>query len=130
MPYLLGEVFYFFHLYSAPRGRASPALVQWAAALRFMHICSTAGKQLLEETSCLLAAQLGLITRSKIALFSEPGVFFISPQTIQLKDKRAVPMKACPSKAYLYFSFSLQVLASSKIASGWWVRRKGRRALL
>jgi len=55
VPYLLGEVFQLFHFYSAAGGRASPAPVQRVAALRFVQICSTVGKQLLEETSCLLA---------------------------------------------------------------------------
>ena len=40
----------------------------------------------------------------KIALFSEPAVFCISPWCTQLKDKAVEIMKAYLSKSYLYFN--------------------------
>lgn len=74
VPYLLDDVFHFFHLYSAPGGRASPGSVG----------CSL---KLLETGPGRNLPPAGLITHFKTVFSSGPGDFCIFSQIDSEKVK-------------------------------------------
>lgn len=130
VPYLLGVVFQFFHLYSAPTGRASPGsvglcwfytdwhLVMWEEATHRSDFSFFAavrcwepgpGRNFLPPGSAHHTFQDSLFFRTWCILY-----LFTSRQW---KDKTSVSIKACPSRSFSYFSLCLHVLSSFKISS-------------